>query len=201
MNGADFSGSPGTRVSQLDGNRRTRRYATRRHAAERRTVPGALIAAQAVTNVWARPSQTRSRVRGNVVCVPAASAPPPAAVSRVLGFVTCSSGLPFSPFCPVAPRRSFTLRTANDGEEIALGGMVATGVRVTLNGTQVPIERDVFIALFKNFVVSNYAGVRRALDGKPLAFKEFLSFPPGGDPLPAVLRANRRRRGTGTAQD
>lgn len=31
-----------------------------------------------------------------------------------------------------------------------------------------------FIALFKNSVVSNYAGVRRALDGKPLAFKEFL---------------------------
>ena len=55
-----------------------------------------------------------------------------------------------------------------------MGGMAALSVTVTLNGTQVPIERDVFTALFKNSVVSNYAGVRRALDGMSLTFKEFL---------------------------
>src|SRR5680860_545689 len=47
-------------------------------------------------------------------------------------------------------------------------------VTVMLNGAPVPIERDVFGALFKNSVVSSYAGVRNALEGKPLAFKEFL---------------------------
>ena len=47
-------------------------------------------------------------------------------------------------------------------------------VAVLLNRTIVPIERDVFIALFKNSVVSTYAGVSSALDGKPLPFKEFL---------------------------
>lgn len=47
-------------------------------------------------------------------------------------------------------------------------------VTVALNGTLVPIERDVFIALFSNSVVSNYAGVRNTLDGKSLPFKEFL---------------------------
>ena len=52
--------------------------------------------------------------------------------------------------------------------------MAATSVIVSLDGTHVPIERDVFTALFENSVVSNYAGVRQALDGKPLPFKEFL---------------------------
>lgn len=43
-----------------------------------------------------------------------------------------------------------------------------------LNGTSVPIERDVFAALFKNSVVSGYAGVRQALEGTPIPFKDFL---------------------------
>ncbi|QTE30885.1 hypothetical protein [Pengzhenrongella sicca] len=47
-------------------------------------------------------------------------------------------------------------------------------VTVILNGTPVPIERDVFRALFKNSIVSSYAGVRNTLDGKPLLFKDFL---------------------------
>lgn len=47
-------------------------------------------------------------------------------------------------------------------------------VTVMLNGAPVLIERDVFGALFKNSVVSSYAGVRNALEGKPLPFKEFL---------------------------
>ncbi|MEV7398619.1 hypothetical protein [Aeromicrobium sp. NPDC092404] len=52
---------------------------------------------------------------------------------------------------------------------------MTTGVTVALNGALVPIERDVFIALFSNSVVSTYAGVRNTLDGKPLPFKEFLN--------------------------
>ena len=46
-------------------------------------------------------------------------------------------------------------------------------VTVTLDGSQVVMDRDVFAVLFGNSVVSSYAGVRRALDGVPLAFKEF----------------------------
>ena len=45
-------------------------------------------------------------------------------------------------------------------------------VTVTLDGSQVVLDRDVFAAHFGNSVVSSYAGVRRALDGVPLAFKE-----------------------------
>ena len=52
--------------------------------------------------------------------------------------------------------------------------MLARSVTVTLNGAEVPIEREVFVALFGNSVVSSYAGVRRALEGRPLAFKEFV---------------------------
>ncbi|WP_296605113.1 hypothetical protein [Nocardioides sp.] len=37
-----------------------------------------------------------------------------------------------------------------------------------------PIEREVFAALFTNSVVSSYAGVRSALAGAPLPLKEFL---------------------------
>ena len=47
-------------------------------------------------------------------------------------------------------------------------------VVVTLKGTQVAIEREVFVALFKNSVVSERAGVKHALEGKPLPFNEFL---------------------------
>lgn len=57
---------------------------------------------------------------------------------------------------------------------IGYGGILAASVTVTLNGTPVPLERDVFIVLFGNSVVSSYVGVRRALEGKPLAFKEFI---------------------------
>jgi hypothetical protein len=52
--------------------------------------------------------------------------------------------------------------------------MLATSVIVTLDGAQVPIEREVFTNLFRNSVVSNYAGVRRALDGRPLQLSELL---------------------------
>lgn len=47
-------------------------------------------------------------------------------------------------------------------------------VLLTLNGTPIPIDRDVFTALFKNSVVSGRAAIGHALDGKPLAFTEFL---------------------------
>lgn len=46
-------------------------------------------------------------------------------------------------------------------------------VTVTLDGSQVALDRDVFAVLFGNSVVSSYAGVRRALGGLPLPFKEF----------------------------
>ena len=47
-------------------------------------------------------------------------------------------------------------------------------VTIMLKGTAVPVEREVFIALFKNSVVSGYAAVEQALDGHPIGFKEFL---------------------------
>lgn len=51
---------------------------------------------------------------------------------------------------------------------------MTTSVTVSLDGALLPIERDVFVALFSNSVVSSYAGVRNALDGRPLPFKDFL---------------------------
>ena len=36
-------------------------------------------------------------------------------------------------------------------------------VEVVLNGTHVPIDRDVFASLFHNSVVASYADVRKAL--------------------------------------
>lgn len=47
-------------------------------------------------------------------------------------------------------------------------------VVVTLKGTPVAIERAVFVALFKNSVVSERAGVNHALHGRDLAFTDFL---------------------------
>jgi hypothetical protein len=47
-------------------------------------------------------------------------------------------------------------------------------VTIMLTGLAVPVEREVFIALFKNSVVAGYAAVEQALDGSPIGFKEFL---------------------------
>ncbi|TFD60921.1 hypothetical protein E3T39_07360 [Cryobacterium suzukii] len=47
-------------------------------------------------------------------------------------------------------------------------------VVLTLKGTPVTLERKVFVALFKNSVVSERAGVNHALKGRPLPFNEFL---------------------------
>ena len=47
-------------------------------------------------------------------------------------------------------------------------------VLLSLNGVHVPVEREVFVALFKNSVVADRASISRAIDGKPLAFNEFL---------------------------
>lgn len=47
-------------------------------------------------------------------------------------------------------------------------------VELTVKGTQVAIEREIFVALFKNSVVSERAGVNHALEGRPLPFNEFL---------------------------
>lgn len=38
----------------------------------------------------------------------------------------------------------------------------------------VQVEREVFSALFGNSVVAGYVGVKKALEGKPLPFSEFL---------------------------
>lgn len=51
--------------------------------------------------------------------------------------------------------------------------MMASIVTVTLDGSHVPLDRDVFAVLFGNSVVSSYAGVRRALGGSPITFREF----------------------------
>ena len=48
-------------------------------------------------------------------------------------------------------------------------------VTVILNGESISIERDAFSALFMDSVVSSYAGVGSALDGKPLPFRDFVS--------------------------
>ncbi len=47
-------------------------------------------------------------------------------------------------------------------------------VVLVLNGAHVPIDRDVFVMLFRNSVVASYADVRKALDGLPMPFKRFL---------------------------
>lgn len=47
-------------------------------------------------------------------------------------------------------------------------------VVLTVNGSRVPVDRDVFATLFHNSVVSSYADVRDALDGKALPFESFL---------------------------
>jgi hypothetical protein len=47
-------------------------------------------------------------------------------------------------------------------------------VVVTLGGTPVAIEREVFVTLFKNSVVSERADVNHALEGRPLPFRDFL---------------------------
>lgn len=53
--------------------------------------------------------------------------------------------------------------------------MTDTGeVVVVLNGTELPIDRDVFAILFNNSVVASYADVRGALGGKPIPFKDFI---------------------------
>src|SRR6478672_10502176 len=47
-------------------------------------------------------------------------------------------------------------------------------VFVALDRTLVPIEREVFVGLFTNSVVSGYAGVRHALEGRPMPMSELL---------------------------
>ena len=75
----------------------------------------------------------------------------------------------------VLPRRcTAVVYLLYDIKRIDSGQRMMTHVTVALNGTLVPIERDVFMALFSSSVVSNYAGVRNALDGKRLPFKDFL---------------------------
>lgn len=47
-------------------------------------------------------------------------------------------------------------------------------VLLSINGVEVPIERDVFEALFLNSVVAARANVEKALGGEPLSFRSFL---------------------------
>jgi hypothetical protein len=50
----------------------------------------------------------------------------------------------------------------------------AANVHLKLDGALVPVERDVFVALFHNSVMAGRAGVRDALAGNPLGFKNFV---------------------------
>jgi hypothetical protein len=54
-------------------------------------------------------------------------------------------------------------------------------VFVKLDGSLVPIERDVFVALFHNSVMSGRAGVRDALAEKPLPFTKFVDLARGAE--------------------
>ena len=47
-------------------------------------------------------------------------------------------------------------------------------VTLMVDRTPVPVDARVFHALFSSSVVSEYAGVKRALAGTPLQFNEFL---------------------------
>lgn len=57
----------------------------------------------------------------------------------------------------------------------------AANVHVKVDGALVPVERDVFVALFHNSVMAGRAGVRDALAGKPLGFKKFVELARGAE--------------------